>query len=30
VLLYNYKANNMDLNQIRSVYWNALFGADQG
>ena len=21
--LYNYKANNMDLNQIRTVYWNA-------
>ena len=23
VLLYNYQANNMDLNQIRSVYWNS-------
>jgi hypothetical protein len=28
VLLYNYKANNMDLNQIRMVYWNALFYGD--
>jgi hypothetical protein len=26
VLLYNYKANTMDLNQIRTVYWNALYG----
>ena len=23
VLLYNYRANNMDLNQIQSVYWNS-------
>ena len=23
VLLYNYCANNMDLNQICSVYWNS-------
>ena len=22
-LLHNYKANNMDLNQIRTVYWNS-------
>lgn len=25
-LLYNFSANNMDLNQIRNVYWKELYG----
>jgi len=27
-LLYNYSANNMDLNQIRRVYWQELYGSN--
>ena len=27
-LLYNYAANNMDLNQIRRVYWQELYGSN--
>lgn len=28
VYLYNYAANNMDLNQIRQVYWKELYGSN--
>jgi hypothetical protein len=28
VLLYNYLVNNMDLNQIRMVYWEQLYGSN--
>jgi hypothetical protein len=28
VLLYNYSANNMDLNQIKKVYWEQLYGSN--
>eukprot|EP00977_Amphora_coffeiformis_P012968 scaffold3329_cov103-Amphora_coffeaeformis.AAC.1 len=27
-LLYNYSANNMDLNQVRRVYWEELYGSN--
>ena len=28
VYLYNFAANNMDLNQIRQVYWKELYGSN--
>ena len=27
-MMYNYAANNMDLNQIRRVYWHELYGSN--